>query len=658
MFPLLNILLTVLMLRLAVVPEIPTGVLMEYSTSRGGGVHRLLANGGFLDAAEGSSLMVYDTHSPSYSLAFEKRFAGPITDMALHKGFLYVTANHDGLTKWDIAIPIRPLLVGEYRPDDFFTAFHDLHWAGDTLFVAGSSAVWMLQEQAGFGPAFTKIGQVCEQMEGRGRVVAAKVLGANCAIAITGKEKGIGQGVHAFKVSPETRLNFQHYDAAEISGLLRLPGTQRVLAFGGKSATGESLLMAIDFQDALQPRMYWSDTVRGPLAAVGAGILQGDTLLVPLSGTLRRGCAGAKGAVALYDVHDPAQIRYLGQLVLPEAPQHLATGGRQLFVALGDAGIVGYDLRHWKAGGCTALAPNGRNPGSGGQCHGADALGDKLLTANGGAGMLLHLIQPRKTIATKAFAQLGKVEQVRILGDGGFAACWIADSLADSLVVIQLADGKKVGSLPGPFGHRLVLSWQGRIVSARDDKSGFDILDLRNPQKPRKEQTVLLNFNHISLDAQGRLVVTTEHNIRVVDLSLGGYAEMASLARWGEGFGAVASEGDALYVSTAKRGLVRYRLVKDSRGHTLREDGFAPLPAKQPQHMAIDAQGIYVAYNEQGVYALDKQHFSVQGYCRTGLDYLGRPQEGILDLFCKEGKIFVVEHYGQVTILQRKPQEQ
>ena len=78
--------------------QIPAGVLAEFSTSRGGGVHRLLANGDFLYAAEGSSLLVYDTHSPTYSIAYEKRFPGPITDLVLHKGALYIAANHDGLT--------------------------------------------------------------------------------------------------------------------------------------------------------------------------------------------------------------------------------------------------------------------------------------------------------------------------------------------------------------------------------------------------------------------------------------------------------------------------------------------------------------------------------------------------------------------------------
>jgi hypothetical protein len=376
----MRFMLWVWLLPMTLVAQIPAGVLTEFSTSRGGGVHRLRVFGDYLYAAEGSSLMVYDTHSATYSLAFEKRFSGPITDMVLHKGALYITANHDGLTKWDIAIPIRPVMVGEYRPDDFQTSFHALQWSADTLYVSANSGVWLFTEQAGFGPMFEKRRVIVEQMEDHGRVIDSEILGGNCIAAVVGKEKGIGQGVHAFRISPEARLNFHHYADGEIVGLQRLGNSQRVLAFGGTSTTGESQLMAIDFSNAASPQMYWSDTVYGNHATVGAGIVKGDTLFVPIVGHLHRGCADSVGAIAFYDVHDPTQIRYLGQLALPAVPQHVAVQGSTLFVALGDKGIVSYDLRQWKAGGCCrVVSPRDAILGTGGYCQGADAFGDKLL---------------------------------------------------------------------------------------------------------------------------------------------------------------------------------------------------------------------------------------------------------------------------------------
>lgn len=631
------------------------GVLECYSTSRGGGVYRLVAKGDFLYAGEGSSLVVYDTRTPSYQRVYEKRFCSPITDLRIHSGQLYVTANHDGLSRWDISIPIKPGLTGEYRPADFSAAFHGLRFSRDTLFIAAASGVWMLRELTAIGPAFEKFGQFAEQAEGKGRVVGGEVLGNRYLAAIMGKEKGIGQGIHAYQIVPEARLNFQHYDASEVEELMYLPGTQRLLAFGGSSRAGDSHLLCLDVEHPMHPKLCWADTVlrKGSLATAGAGIVQGDTLLVPIMGHLRGGCGDAAGAVAVYSLRDTREPHYLGQVALPAAPYHLALVGRRLHVAFGDRSIVTYDFGKWQAGDCRTLPEIGWSPRSGGFCLGADAQGDKLLTANGDAGAILHLIQDRKTIALRTFERLGRVEQVRFLGDGSIAACWVARGGADSIVVVQVADGKPIGGLGGGYGHRWVVGSRDRFVCARDDKSGFDILDFRNPQKPKKEQTVLLNFNDLSLDEAGRLLVSTDHNVRLFDIGSGGFSELASFARWGDGFGAVASDGDALYACTVKRGLIRFRLVKDSRGYSLKEELVWKLPHKQPQRMVIDQHGIYLAYNDYGIYALDKQRFETMGYYRTGLEYRNHSEEGLQDIFCKDGKVFVVEYYGQVTVLKR-----
>jgi hypothetical protein len=651
------------------------GVLEYYSTSRGGGVHRLVVKGDFLFAGEGSSLVVYDMRTPTYQRVFERRFCSPVTDMCLHNGFLYVTANHDGLTKWDISIPIKPALAGEFRPQDSFTGFQTLRFSHDTLFTAANSAVWMLRETAGLNAGFEKIGQIAEQLEGRGRTVCGEVMGPHYIAAITGREKGIGQGIHAFLVSPETRLNFHHYDAGEPEELMRWPGTDQVIAFGGEGRADAAHMMGIDCSDPAHPALAWVDTVRGRGAAVRSGWLHGDTLWVPVNGLMTGGCAAASTGIAVYGLGKGGRPRLIGEIPLPAAPRHVARSGSRLHVALGDAGIVTYDLRKWSPGACDLLPEVGRSPKSGGYCRGADAVGDKLLTANGEAGVILHLIQDRKTIAMRSFEHLGNVKQVRLLADpdasgrsGAHAVCWVADREDTiTLKVMQVGDpndlghgGQVVGSLEGPFGHTWVRAFQSRMVCARDDSTGFDILDFKNPSKPKKEQTVLLNFNDLYLDGLGRLIVSTEHNIRVFDLSQGGFTELATMAKWGEGYGAVASDGEAFYAYSQKRGIIRYRLVKDpdgsgrgSKGYGLKEELVWKTPEKAPDRMAVDEHGIYLAYNDHGIYALDKQTFENQGYYRTGLDFKGRELEGLRDLFCRGGKVFVVEWFGQVTVLKR-----
>ncbi|MFN8393605.1 MAG: hypothetical protein U0176_02925 [Bacteroidia bacterium] len=345
------------------------GVLTYHSTSRGGGVHRILAQGDFIFAAEGSSLVVYDTRTPSYQRVFEKRFCSPITDMLIHRGFLYITANHDGLSKWDLSIPIKPMIVGEYRPEDFSHAYQSVEFSGDTLFVAASGAVLMFKELTGIGAAFSKLGEFAVQPAGKGRIVCGLPLGKNYIAAIVGKEKGLGQGIHAYRVSPEIRLNFHQYESGETEGLIAVPRSERVIAFGGRSNAGRSLVMGLDFKDPAHPEQFWVDSIGAGVAgaAIQSGLIQGDTLLVPYEGSRAGGCPSA-GGVMLYSLRNPAQVKCIGQVPLPQVPLHIALSGRRLHVAMGDYGIVSFDLGRWKPGACEPLSEVGRSQASGGYC--------------------------------------------------------------------------------------------------------------------------------------------------------------------------------------------------------------------------------------------------------------------------------------------------
>jgi hypothetical protein len=627
------------------------GLLEYYSTSRGGGVYRILAKGDFLFAAEGSSLVVYDTRTTQYHRVFEKRFRGPIADLRLHGGFLYVAACHDGLSKWDLYNPMRPAIVGEYACEDFVTTLQSIDFSGDTLFLAAGSHVLMLRPLTGIGAAFEKIGQFATQPEGYGRVVGGSLWGRHYVAAVAGREKGIGQGIHIYATGKDERLNFVHYDLADPDGFALNAAQKRVYVFGGEGQKASALL-GINLADPQHPALFFSDTVGlgGTGGCVAAGCLRGDTLWVPVCGKRQNG--DSTTAIRVYDVSNPVSIKLLGEIPIQGFPNQICLAGGRLHVAMGTLGIRSYDAKAFKQGKNVALPEIGRSVPTGGFCLGSDAMGDKLLTADGSAGFTLHLIQDRKTIATRAFDHLGTVQQVRILGDGSFVACWIDAPQGDSLIVVGLEDGKKVGSLPGPLGHSMVGGWQGRFVCAREDKSGFDVLDLRNPTRPKKEKTVLINLSHLACDEVGHLLVSTEHSLRLFDLATG-CTDLASVPKFGERFGAVASEGEFCYAVSSKRGLIRYRLVKEGRSQVLKEELVWKLPHRDPQKITLDPKGLYLGYTDFGIYALDKTTFETKGYYRTGLGYRGRSQAGLRDLYCKEGKIYIVEFFGQVTVLRR-----
>lgn len=634
------------------------GVLEQYATSRGGAAYLVVAQGGYLYVAEGSSLAVYDTKEPLYPRVFERRFGSPICDMRLHRGFLYVAAGADGLSKWDLRIPIRPSVVGEYKPPGFFTLALGLDFAADTVYLAAGDGTLILKESGGLTPGFEKLGVLGEQLEGRGRIVAGLHFGKYYAAVIAGKERGIGQGIHTYHVDPPQRLNFHHYDSAEPGRLLLLAEAKRLLVCGGPAFAEQSHLMGLNVADARHPALYRCDTVWGPWgqACVGPGTVEGHLLLLPVRGWVHQGCDSLLSRVLVYDIADPAYMKVVGQVMLPGSVHHLALDGHRLHCALGEEGVLTLDWAAFHPGkGCQYLPELGRSRPNGGFCIAADMLGDRMLVAEGVAGCRLHQLQDRKTIALRFNAQVGTVRQVRLLADGLHAACWVAAPTGDSLVVVGLADGQVVGSLPGPLGTGQVAGWADRVVCGRADRSGFDLLDLRDPKRPRKERSVLVNFNDFACDEVGRLVVTTEHNIRVFDLVKGGFAEPSTFSRWGEGFEAVAAGEGYVYVHARKRGaLLRLKLDRDSKGALQwKEDLAWKPPHPSPEHMAVDAMGLYLGYNDFGVYALDKSRFQTKGYYRTALASKGQKSEGLRDLFCAAGKVAVVEYYGQVTILQR-----
>ncbi len=656
MMPLLKRLWLLLLFPIALQAQTNPGVLEAYSTSRGGGVHHVLAKGGFLFAAEGSSLVVYDTREAVYQRSFERRFASPITDMVLHGGFLYIAANYDGLSKWDINIPIKPALVAEYKPTDFVTAIQSIDFKGDTVVLAASSSVLLLRERTGMVQGFDRVGRIAEQVEGYGRIGCGTVMGNYYAAAVVGKDRGVGQGIHTYRIEPEARLNFHHYDSAEPGKLLLLASAHRLLVFGGPTFATQSHLMGLNVADPAHPALYLCDTVRGArgLASVQGGFLIGDTLLVPFAGKLGPDCEASNAGIAVYSIKDPAHLRLLGQIPLTHPALEVACAGNRLHVAAGAVGIVSYDWASRKLQGCIAPTAVARSRSTGGFCTGADAMGDKLLTADGEAGFTMHLIQDRKTIATHTYSDLGSIDQVRFLEDGLHAACWVRAAVGDSVVVVRLDDGKVVGSVSGAYGHHLVVQWRDRFVCAREDHTGFDILNLHTPAKCKKEQSVLLNFNNLGMDDLGKLIVTTEHNVRIYDMGLGGLVDLVTYSKWGEGFGAATGEAGIIYVCSSKRGLIRFKIFKDKNGFsTLKEDLVWKLPQYNPQKMVLDAKGLYLGYESYGIYALDKNKFETTGYYRTGLDFKGRTSEGLQDLFCRNGKIYLAEYYGQVTILRR-----
>lgn len=325
-------------------------------------------------------------------------------------------------------------------------------------------------------------------------------------------------------------------------------------------------------------------------------------------------------------------------------------------VATGPGGIYTFERHDVPPADCARPTDFGRTPTGGGNM-GSDVFENLLLTAQGAAGMTVSDISNRKAYPVRSYNRPGICTNARFTSDGSHIVGFFRYAEGDSIRLLDARNMREVASVPGPFWHDRVVMWQDRIFAARKGDSGYDIIDVRKPRTPKKERTVLVNLHDLSIDNQGHLIVTTNHRVRILDVNDGKFSEMLSMSKWGEGFAAAAGWNGEIFVYARKRGLIRYKLHKSGDHWLLKEKHVLKPPHREPDHLAVDAHGVYAAYNDHGLYVLDRANLTTAGYYRTGMEYLGRPEWGIRDLFCRQDRLFLVEFHGQTTVLVHRDAE-
>ena len=125
------------------------------SATTGAGCYRVEYYNNFLFAGTGTTLRVYDASgNPPFQMLYEYRFRSIILDLKIKNNFLYVAANHDGISKWDITSPSTPTKLYNYVPDSLNEAAYHISFYGDTIFVAYFKKVGVFYDN---GNSFQKL---------------------------------------------------------------------------------------------------------------------------------------------------------------------------------------------------------------------------------------------------------------------------------------------------------------------------------------------------------------------------------------------------------------------------------------------------------------------------------------------------------------------
>lgn len=633
------------------------------SATTGGACQEVEYANGYLYSGSGTTLRVFlagQTHLPPYSCVFEYRYRSRIQDLKIRNGYLYVAANHDGISKWDISDPLHPQMVASYLPDLLREAAYDIEFSGDTLLVAYGIKVAVFKD---LGTAFQKIGEFGITGGGGTGIVCGGALKDSLYAYVVCKSGGNqADGVYLYHARTFAFLSFYPQPFASPEDLVFGENQPLLHVAGGTQAmynpfNPDGYFYSLDISDPYSPTLAFSDTIKGipfvALADVINLVNRNDTIYVATGAGLKPGQTTFNVAyISVYDATNPSNIHPVAYL--PAGLWHfdLCLNGDRAFIA-----SEWYGVKTLNIGNLQNPVDLGDTP-TGGWNTGGDRHGDLLLVANEGYGFKKYDISdPFHPLLTGENHDGTFCHILKFSADGNFIFGFY--STKAGLRVFDTATLTQIDSLAtANLGNGKALLWQERLFADFKPFAGperLNIFDVSDPSAVSLLQSVEMGVNDMALE-QGRLFISNNDSILVYDVSGGQFQRITAVS---PGFfndaHTLAVYHDTLFVYISGIGankLARYIFVPAAGTLTL--DGYFSLNLEQPKprRMAADSAALYLAYNLYGLYAYDRRTVQQIGYYRTGLDYKEYTDKfGVTGLYCRDGLIFLTEYFGQTTLL-------
>ena len=630
--------------------------LSALSSTSGAASYRILYHDDHLYTGAGNTLQVYEVtpQGPPYPLRSEHRLGSTIADIQQKNGFLYLAANHAGISKWDLSNPSSPKLVAEYQPDSLSEAAYDISFYGDTLFVAYKSSVAVFQD---LGNSFTLRDRFAFQ-PGNSKLRGGAVKGT--VFACVTSYGGASDGVYLYDTRTYQLLGHfpQPYcDPEEVEFGLQTP---LLHVLGGSHTTTnpfdpKGCFYSLDISDPSTPTRVFIDTIH---AIIGLGIsspqratIINDTIYVATQAGMDpdyQPLEPATGQVYVYDATDPGNIHRITTLYAGLWHFDLAIQHNMMHIASEWYGILTMDISD-----LMNEVEIGRTL-TGGWNTGSDVHGNRMAVANEGYGFKVY------DISNPTAPQLLGINRdsnfcmtLEYSHDGKYIFGYYYTR--DGFRVYDANTLQKVASLPGRYGLSHAWLWKDQAISLYWRTVGarqIHFTDVSDPFSPQKDTSYNYKANDILIDEKGKLFISHNDSLTVLDLENNRFLVTSVQAGFLQNFHSLAIYRDTLFVYATNKGLVRY--VFDRQRATLKEEATLPLPYGSPDFMAADSLGVYIVDVEAGMFAYDKASLQQTGYYRTSREYIFTHTWGPQDLFCANGLIFLVEYFGQTTILSNR----
>ncbi|HNW98303.1 MAG TPA: T9SS type A sorting domain-containing protein [Bacteroidales bacterium] len=598
---------------------------------------------GYVFTGTGSTLRSYYAGSGAtvpYNSVFEYRYTSEIIRMIIHDHYLYVAANYDGMSKWDISNPVAPVKLFDIPVDSVNMSTQGIAIKGDTIFLAQYAKVLAYKD---FGSSYSKIGSFGNVPFG-GHLTGVAV--KNNLLAYTVSQFGGQNGVYIYNANNFSFVSFHQLGGFYTENVIFGKNNNLLHVMGGTNSTN-GYFFTLDVTNPLSPQKVFGDTVLGISLGIAMALPYNaeninDTIYVANWGGLKPGNT-SNCFIRVYDATNPSNIHLLTYINAGLWHFDMTVHYPKLYVASEWYGIKTVDITD-------ILNPvDEGNTLTGGWNLSSDSWGNYMAVSNEGYGFKLYDISDvHNPVLTDVNNDPGFCFHSNFSDDGNYI--FTTNSSYQGFRVYTRNPLQQISFIQQAVCNGRFIVYQHRIFSKLDNS--IVIINVGNPAIPFVDSTVNITFNDMAL-ANGKLLVSTSDSIFAFDVSGNKFEKIASVAlASNQDAQMIAAYSDETFVYITNKGLTRYKLVFNNPGYSLNEEFYSTLANGAPNYMATDSFGLYLAYRLKGLYALNKQTFVQTGFYRGGLDYRKlSDQYGVRDLFCKNDKIFFVEYFAQTSIL-------
>ena len=426
------------------------------------------------------------------------------------------------------------------------------------------------------------------------------------------------------------------------------------------------LFYSLDITNPATPVEVFRDTIPG---IIGLAISQpmnadnvNDTIFVSTQAALDTNYNifqdTAAGMIYVYDCTVPSNIQFLTTL----------NGGLWNF----DCDVVGnivYVASEWY-GIKTLDITNIHNDISlgykvtGGWNLGSDKFGNTLMVGNEGYGFKKYdITNLQNPIYQSSNRDPGFCMNVKYSANGnllyGFYLTY------DRFRVMDPANNYNViGSIPTVVGSNDPWVYGTKIASldlpSIGNKSLF-ITDVSNPAVPFVDSIIVMNdVKDILVNSTGKLFVARQDTLSVYDLN-NNLTKLLSIevpSNFWNDFIAIAEYKDTIYAYISgliNSGIYKYHYNGSNQLTQIGYFNSINVAYTGNLMLAADSFNLYLSDINKGLFAYNKNTLTQTGYYRDGMEFTVNFLWGPQELFCKDNLIFLVEYFGQTTILSGNP---